>query len=468
MTAERLSPLDASFLEIEQADDASHMHVGWAMIFDRAPSGPVDLRAVRRLAAERLGAMPRFMERLSSPRTGTLSWPTWEDDPLFDFGNHVRHAQLPDPGGEDELLEWLADFYSHRLDRAHPLWELWLVDGLVDGRWALAFKAHHCLVDGASGSVVTALLLDASADGDRALAAPPEDLSAAAGSGMAAGLVRAGQAGFGALLHPRRLLGMVDRSRALLDLAVSELEPAPETSLNVAIGASRRLAAVDARLDDMKAIKAALGGTVNDVALAATAGGLRDLLLSRDEALPDHGIRVMVPVDVRASSEMLSLGNRVSSLFVDLPVAEPDPLERYRATVAAAEALKAGRQAAGTETLLGLAALAPPVVHAFVARLTFAPRLFNVTVTNVRGSPVTLHAFGAPMRRIIPLVPIFSRHAVGVAVVSYDGRVTFGVNADRAAVPDLGTLATGIESSLEDLRLLARRAGPAYVEAAAR
>jgi diacylglycerol O-acyltransferase len=458
MSTERLSPLDASFLEIEQADDASHMHVGWAMVFDPAPRGNPDLRAVRRLAAERLGTMPRFTRRLSSPRTGGLSWPSWEDDSLFDFGTHVRHATLPAPGGDEELLEWLADFYSHRLDRTHPLWELTLLDGLSGGRWALAFKVHHCLIDGVTGSIVTALLLDASSAGEPALAAPPAVPPSPAEGGLGTALVRAGQAGIGTLLHPRRLLDMLERSRALADLARSQLVAAPETSLNVPIGAGRRLATVDARLDDLKSIKRALGGTVNDVVLAATVGGLRELLLSRGEQPPERGIRTMVPVSVRQSTELLSLGNRVSSLFVDLPLAEPDPLERYRRTVGAAEALKAGRQAAGTEILLDLAGMAPPVVHAVVARLSFTPRLFNVTVTNVPGSPVTLYAFGAPMRRIIPLVPIFAQHSIGVAVVSYDGRVTFGLNGDRAAAPDLEILARGIESSLDELRRLVPRA----------
>ena len=465
MPAERLSALDAAFLEIEQSDDASHMHIGWAMVFDPAPQGNPRLKAIRKLALERLVALPRFTERLSSPRTGGLAWPSWEDDPLFDLGTHVHEARLPAPGGEDELLAWLADFYSHRLDRAHPLWELTLVDGLEGGRWALAMKMHHSVVDGASGSAVTAFLLDATPGGDRALSGAPPPAPPASG-GLRSMLAGAGRAGLDVLLHPRHLFGMVERSRALADLARSELLPAPRTSLNVEIGATRRLAVVDARLDDLKAIKRALGGTVNDVVLAVTAGGLRELLLSRDEEPPEGGLRAMVPVSVRDSSELLALGNRVSSLFVDLPVGEPDPLERYRKTVAAAEALKAGRQGAGTETLLDLAEIAPPVIHAFVARLSFTPRLFNVTVTNVPGSPVTLYAFGAPMRRIVPLVPIFALHSIGVAAVSYAGGVTFGLNGDRAAAADLETLADGIESSLERLRELARRA--AHADAAAR
>ncbi len=163
----------------------------------------------------------------------------------------------------------------------------------------------------------------------------------------------------------------------------------------------------------------------------------------------------MVPVSVRRTSEKVALGNRVSSLFVDLPVAEPDPLERYRKTIEAAESLKRGSQAAGSEALVDLAGYAPPVVHAAVAQLSFTPRLFNVTITNVPGPQVTLYALGSRLRRIVPLVPIFAYHALGIAVASYDGEIVFGVAADRATVPDLDVLAEGIRESLGELRDLA-------------
>ena len=456
MGVERLSPLDASFLEIEEADESSHMHVGWAMIFDPLPGGAApDAMAIRRTIGARLGAVPRFAYRLSSPRTGGLSWPTWEDDPLFDLGAHVRHVALPPPGGEEELLDWLADFYSHRLDRARPLWEITLLTGLEGGSWALAVKVHHCLVDGASANEIVALLLDSSPDGTPAIEMPPAGEHDAGAGGTAGTLLRGARAGVGLMLKPRQLF---ERSRAIAELVGHEIVSAPDTSVNVPIGATRRLAAIDTTLAEVKAIKRALGGTVNDVALAVAAGGLRELLLGRGEPVPDHGLRVMVPVSVRSSSERLALGNRVSSLFVDLPVSEPDALTRYRKTVAAAEMLKWSRQGAGAEALVELAGLAPPALHALVARLMFTPRLFNVTITNVRGAPVTLFALGAPMRRIVPLVPIFANHAVGIAIVSYDGTLTFGLNADRASVPDLDALAAGMESSLSELRTLARRA----------
>jgi WS/DGAT/MGAT family acyltransferase len=234
-----------------------------------------------------------------------------------------------------------------------------------------------------------------------------------------------------------------------------ELIGATHTSLNEPIGGSRRLAAVDVPLDDLKQIKRELGGTVNDVVLAATAGGLRRFFDHRGEGSDVDGIRAMVPVSVREASEQLALGNRITSLFVDLPIADPDPLRRYRMTVAATDELKSGNQATGTETLIEVTGAAPPLIQSVVARLTFAPRLFNITITNVPGPQATLFALGAPMRRLVPLVPIFSGHAIGVAVVSYDGEVTFGLNADRATVPDLDVMKGGIEETLGDLRRLA-------------
>jgi WS/DGAT/MGAT family acyltransferase len=459
--AGHLTPLDAAFLELEEGDESAHMHVGWAMVFDPRPDGGVPtLDEIHDLLDERLELLPRFRCRLSTPRTGTLTWPAWEEaDADFDVANHVRHATLPAPGGEAELHEWLGDFYSHRLDRAHPLWEMVLLDGLEDGRWALVAKVHHCLVDGMSGSSVTTVILDAEpepAPGSKGVLA---ELGLAGGEeehrGTLGRIADGALAGVDAALHPRKLMPLLDRSRALADLLIrDELHGAPHTSLNLDIGGTRRFDATAVPLEDLKSIKRQLGGTVNDVVLAATAGGLRQLFEQRGEEVADT-VRAMVPVSLRQASESLALGNRVSSLFVDLAVAEPDPLLRYRHISAAAADLKRSGQAGGADALMELAGLAPPAIHGVVARIAFAPRLFNLTITNVPGPPMTLYALGAPVRRVLPLVPIFAGHAVGVAAVSYDGEVTFGLNADRGLVPDLGELRAGIERSLDELRELA-------------
>jgi WS/DGAT/MGAT family acyltransferase len=464
-----LTPLDAAFLELEQLDESAHMHIGWAMIFDPLPAGgPPSLDVLRSQTLERLELLPRFLRRLSSPRVGRFSLPTWVPDPDFDIATHMRHATLPGPGSEAELLEWLGDFYSHRLDRAHPLWETTLLDGLTDGRWVLATKVHHCLVDGISGASVTSVLLDSEPNpgpGSKglAMALAPTTEDEEAERGALAKLYGAAGSAIDTALHPRKVASVLSRSRSMAELIVrEELIGATHTSLNEPIGGTRRLAAVGAPLEDLKQIKRELGGTVNDVVLAATAGGLRRLFEHRGEGSDVKSVRAMVPVSVRQASERLALGNRVTSLFVDLPVAEADPLLQYRKTVAAAEKLKSGDQATGTETLIEVAGAAPPLIHSVVARLAFTPRLFNITITNVPGPQMTLYSMGAPMRGLVPLVPIFSGHAVGVAAVSYDGEVTFGLNADRATVPDLDVLKSGIEESLADLRRLASsNPGPA-------
>ena len=269
--------------------------------------------------------------------------------------------------------------------------------------------------------------------------------------GPVAGVARAGVE---AALHPRHA---AERALALAELVVrEEVQPAPATSLNVPIGGHRRQAVVRTRLAHVRAIRRALGGTINDVVLAAATGGLRALLEHRGEALPERGLRAMVPVSVREAGEHLALGNRVSSLFVALPVFEVDPLRRYRRILAETESLKSGSQALGGLTLIGLASAAPPVLHAFMARSVFATRLFNVTITNVPGPPKTLYGLGSTMRDVIPLVPLAAGHSVGIAVVSYDGGLTFGLNADREAMPDLAVLADGMNEALAALRSLAR------------
>jgi diacylglycerol O-acyltransferase len=458
---DHLTALDAAFLEIEEGDASAHMHIGWTMVFDPLPGGGTPaVDEVRRLLAERLSLLPRFRRRLSAPDTGALSWPTWVADEEFEIAAQVPHATLPQPGGENELLDWLAGFYSRRLDRTRPLWEMTLLDGLSDERWAIAVKVHHCLVDGISGSSVVGLMLD------------PEPRPGPESKGLLEGfqtppdsedgiygplslITHSVRAGVDLALHPGKLRDLLSRSRGVAELLVrDELRAAPRTSLNVPIGRNRRVAEMSVQLEDLKAIKRELGGTVNDVVLAASVGGLRRLLESRGEEPVPRGLRAMVPVSVREGSEALALGNRVSSLFVELPAAEPDPRERYRQTMEATRALKGGQQAAGAETLVDMAGLAPPVLHAAVARLSYTPRLFNVTITNVPGPQTTLYALGAPLRHIFPLVPIFAYHAVGIAVVSYDGEVVFGLNADRDTVPDIGVLARGITDSLSELREL--------------
>ena len=477
---EHLTALDATFLELEEADDSAHMHIGAVLRFGAADGGPPSIEAVRRHLALRLDGLPGFALSLSERHTGGLQWPEWVDAAPVDMTVHVRHATLPVPGAERELREWAADFWSHRLDRSRPLWEIALVDGLEDGGWALVTKTHHCLVDGVGSVDVGHLVLDASPDAEEVvpggepgpvrgedaaesegrshgLAQLPLDLAVATGR-TALGVARAGA---GMVAEPSRAVRALERSRALAELLVrDELHAAPESTLNAPIGAARRFEVAHFPLDDLKAIKQALGGTVNEVVLAATTGGLRELLLARDERPPAGGLRAMVPMNVREAGDHLSVGNRVTSLFVSLPVDEPDPLAAYIRVHDDSVARKSGRDPLGAQALTDLTGMAPPVVHSFLARSLFATRLFNVTVTNVPGPQATLYAFGAPLGDVWPLVPLATDHGIGIAVVSYAGQVTFGLIGDHATAPDLDLLADGIERSLERLRELAQRRAP--------
>jgi WS/DGAT/MGAT family acyltransferase len=254
------------------------------------------------------------------------------------------------------------------------------------------------------------------------------------------------------VLDPRGLPGLVSRSRAAAEVLMrDELFPAARTSLNDPIGTLRRIETVHRDLDDLKAVKNRLGGTVNDVALAAVTGGLRELLLHRGEEPPARGLRAMVPMNIRSAAEELALGNHVTSLFAHLPVAEPEPLARFERVVTETTRLKTGREAVGTKSVIDFAALAPPVLHATIARTLFATRLFNVTITNVPGPQMPLWGLGSPLDRIYGLVPIAADHALGVAILSYNGRVTFTINADRQSVPDVGVFRSGIEQTLDEL-----------------
>lgn len=459
-----LSPLDAAYLEIEEGDEAAHMQIGAAMIFDPLPSGErPSLEKLRQQARARLGEGSILRRRLSMPRVGGPSLPVWLPDPAFDVGALIRRATLPQPGGEEELTDWLGDHFSHRLDRARPLWEVTLLEGLKHDRWALVFKLHQCLIDGISGATIAAALLDLEPEPE-AEKAPLAEFSSLVGEESERGvLVRLRGAvgetaggGIDAAVHPTKVALINSQSRTLTEtLARHELTPAPPTSLNRRIGASRRMAAVETPLENLSRIEQELGGTVDDVILAAVVGGLGRLFESRGEDVAH--IRAMTPVSLRLeeASESLARGSQVSSLFLNLDLAEPDPLLRYRKIVAAASASDNGDAAAKPTGPLRFAGLAPPLVQSVIARLAYTPGLSNVTINKLPTSPIPLYSLGAPMRRTFPLVPIFSGHALSVAVAGYEGKLTFGLNADRDSMPDLEVLQAGIETSLTELHDLA-------------
>lgn len=464
--SETLSPVDAVFLELEEADEASHMHIGACAVFDPLPDGGVPtLDDVRDLLQERLGDVHHMNRRLSEPRTGGLRWPHWEPGPSDEIlrEQHVRQAALPAPGDEAALLDWLGDYWSHRLDRSRPLWELTLLTGLEGGRWAFVNKTHHAVVDGVGSTDISHIVLDRAPGGEHASLsvpeAPAEDHEDPALVRLVklppTLLLRGARTGADLAVHPGKVADLMGRSRAAAEVLVrDELLPAPATSLNTKLGGTRRFAVVETSLADLKEIRAALGGTVNDVILAACAGALRRLLLERGEE-PPKGVRAMVPVNVRRAGEHLEMGNRITSLFIELPVDVEDPAERYAAVVGHAERMKSGNAGAGGSAIMEVVDRVPPMLHAIAAHALFSPRLFNVTITNVPGPPATLYAFGAPLRRILPLVPLFADHTLGIAIVSYDGQVVFGLNADAAAVTDLDVAVQGLRDALAELRALA-------------
>lgn len=463
---EQLSMLDTMFLELEQFDESAHMHIGAALVFDPLPGGGTpDIAALRAHVGERIEMLPRFTQQLSASHAGPLTWLTWEPAEGFDLDAHLHRATLPTPGGEAELYEWLGDFWSHRLDRHRPLWEMTLIDGLEGGRWALATKTHHCLVDGVGSVDIGNALLDTSAEGGPARSKPPR---AGKGNGeaqepqqqgngrfwLSPGLVmRGARAGIGAALHPRESF---DRVRAAAELIVrDEVIGAPSSSLNGPMSGTRLFATVRLDLDEVKETRTRLGGTVNDVVLAICAGGLRHLLLSRGDELPERSLRAQVPVNIRREDKEHSLGNELTSLFVELPVDEADSLARYRRVVERAEQLKAGSQRTGGKTIVDIADMGPPLAGALLARSMFGgTRMFNLTITNVPASRERLYALGAPLVDVLPLVPLFAGHTIGIAVVSYSGQMVFGLNADRVGAADVGVLAEGIERSFTELSAL--------------
>jgi diacylglycerol O-acyltransferase len=464
-----LSALDDTFLELEDGNPGAHMHLGAVLVLD-APQGAIATPAanaaqVRERMLEHLAGLPRLTQRLSTPDAGGLRRPHWVEDERFDLSRHLRRAALPEPGGRLELEAWCGEFFGRRLDRAHPLWEMVVLEGLEDDRWALATKLHHCLADGIGSLGIAEILFVADDARDAATVADrPGDHRSLLGK-LADVPLDLAEAGIEVLRHPRRVGDAAQSTLAATELLAGELTHRPLPCLSAPLGAQRRFATVTVPLRDLQAIEQALGGTINDAVLAIVAGALRRLLLSCDVPLPPDGVRAMVPVDARASGQE-AVGNRISSLFVDLPVATETPLARHAAVRRATAERKHAGQAAGSSTVLRLAELAPPALHQVLAGLFATPRLFDLTVTNVRGPQQPIHLAGSRVREIHPLVPLAPDHALGVAVVSHAGSMTFGIVADFDAVPDLDELVAGVRAEHDELRrLAARRARAAHARA---
>jgi diacylglycerol O-acyltransferase len=453
---DRLSGLDASFLHLE--DEAAHMHVASVMIFEGEPPAYAEL--VENIE-RRLHLVPRYRQRLAFVPLGQ-GRPRWVDDPNFNLCYHVRHTALPPPGGEDELRRLAGRAFSQRLDRDKPLWELWLVEGLAGGRFAILAKTHHALVDGISGVDIVTVLFDTEPEPE----APPAPLerwlprplpsraqllaeALVERATVPGEIVRSVRALFRA---PRQVAqGAVEALAGVGALAWAGLRPAPACPYNVRIGPHRRFAWVRAPLADLKGIKRELGGTVNDVILAACTGALRRHLRRRGCKTDGLELRAMVPVSVRADVERGALGNRVAAIMAPLPVWCEDPVRRLEIVRDAMAGLKRSGQAVGARVLTELSGFAPSTIMTQAARLAARQRFFNLVITNVPGPQFPLYLLGRRMVETFPMVPLARNQALGIAILSYDGRVGFGLVGDFDALADLDDLAADLDAALAEL-----------------
>jgi len=465
---ERLSSLDTSFLNLEDA--TTPMHVGSVMVFN-APTGGFDYESLVTLISQRIAYVPRYRQRIKTVPVG-LANPVWVDDTHFDMSYHVRRSALPRPGSDEQLEELVARIQPRPLDRNRPLWEVYLVEGLAENRFAIITKTHHSLVDGISAVDIGNVLVDGNPTASEGVLttwrARPEPSGAEL---VVAALTEAART-------PSQVVetiqhGVSDVTRAvgkvagvagdvISTLARVSARPAPESPLNATVGRARRYVMIGTDLEDYRKVRTRLGRgsfaeevTVNDVILATIAGAFRSWLLTRGESVyPGTTIRAMVPVSVH-DGEGAPTGAQMTACFVDLPVGEPGPSMRlHQIAFSMRQQMEGGsRRAVSAETLSGLGGFAPPTMHALGARLggVVSRRLYNVVITNVPGPQTPLYAAGARMVSTYPVTPLGRGQALSIGLTSYDGGVYYGLYADRDAMPDADVLGRGVVDALHEL-----------------
>jgi WS/DGAT/MGAT family acyltransferase len=459
---DRLTSIDASFLHNE--GQSSHMHVGGVTIFEGPPPAIQDfLDALR----GRLHLVPRYRQKLAIPPLET-GRPLWVDDHNFNLEYHVRHTALPEPGSEEQLLRLAARIFSQRLDRAKPLWEMWMIEGLEDNRFALISKTHHALIDGIAGVDLATVLFDL-----EPVPKPPEAAEEwvparepSAPEMVAAGLrgiVKAGvdvaARAVSAATHPEMAINKAREAiEGVGEVAWAGLNPAPHTPLNVDIGPHRRIGIVRFELEEFKQVKDALGGTVNDVMLTVVAGALREWLHSRGVRTEGVELRGLVPVSIRVEQDR-GLGNRIAAMRGPLPVYIGDPVARLRFVKQEMDGLKESKQALGAEVIASVNNFAPPTILAQASRINFSTRLFNLIVTNVPGPQFPLYVLGRELQDVFPVAFLPENHALAIAIMSYNGKLNFGLLADYDGLPDLDVIEQGIVDSLAELKRAARAQG---------
>jgi diacylglycerol O-acyltransferase / wax synthase len=456
LAGDRLTGLDASFLHLEDA--SAHMHVASVLLFE-GPPPPYDelVQAIE----SRLSLVPRYRQRLAFVPLGQ-GRPRWVDDPHLNLHYHVRSTALPSPGGEDQLRDLAGRVFSQQLDRDKPLWELWLVEGVENDRFALLAKTHHALVDGLSGIDIVSVLFDTSRDpatppatDPRWLPSPLPSSAQLLGEALLERATIPGEVSrtVRALFRaPRRVLEEArDAAVGVGAMAWAGLNPAPATPYNEPIGPHRRFTWVRANLRDVKAIKDELGGTVNDVVLSVVAGALGKHLRGRGESTEGLELKAMIPVSVRSDLERGELGNRVAAMMAPLPVWCREPVARLDIVREELKELKDGGQAVGAQVLTELSGFAPSAIMGQAGRLSSRQRFFNLVVTNVPGPQFPLYLLGRRMIDPFPMVPLAKNQALGVALLSYDGRINFGLVGDYDLLWDLDDFALDVQEALAEL-----------------
>ncbi len=459
---DRLTALDSTFLHLED-HSAAHMHVASVMVFDgTAPT----LQELIDHVLGRLHLVPRYRQRLAYVPFDQ-GRPVWTDDPHFNPYYHIRHTALPRPADDASLKRLAGRLFSQRLDRSKPLWEIWLVQSMSGGRFALIAKTHHALVDGISGVDITTVLFDTAREPAPVAPATPWSAKPLPGrakllgealverSTVPAEMVRGARA---LLRAPRRAASQV--KNGLTSVGATTLaginSPAPPSPFNVDIGPHRRYTFLDADLATLKAIKDSLGGTLNDAVLASVSLALGRYLRSHGHDTEDLVLKAMVPVSVRSKAQRGTLGNQVAAMWAPLPVGVENPAECLHKIATAMEELKKSGQAVGAQVLTNLAGFAPPTILSQAARLQARQPFFNLVVTNVPGPQFPLYLLGRRLHVLYPVVPLAQRQALGIAVMSYDGHLGFGLLGDYDALADLDMIAFDLQWAIA---ALARAAG---------
>jgi WS/DGAT/MGAT family acyltransferase len=443
------------------------MHIASVAIFEGPHPAFADVVA---MVDRKLGLVPRYRQVVQFVPFD-LGRPVWVDDPHFNIEYHLRHTALPAPGGESELRKLVGRVMSQRLDRSKPLWEIWVVEGLEDDRWAMLAKTHHAMVDGVAGTDLLAVIMDLSPEATPPVVAAWHPRPTPSNGQLVADAVttmlrspyeqlRAARASTRALRQAVTYAKEV--GQGIVAMAGVVRQP-PVSSLNGPIGPHRRYAWATTSVEEIKTVRRALGGTFNDVVLASITNGFRELLVSRGETI-DRVVRTLVPVSVRprdASGKAVGDGtfeNKVSAMFAELPVNIEDPVERLRAITAQMAGLKESKQAVAGEALTSMSGFAPPMLLALGMRLATraAQRNINTVTTNVPGPQFPLYAAGRKMIRAFPYVPLGGQIRIGIAIFSYNGDVNFGITGDYDTTSDLDVLSGGIEDGMAQMRKLSK------------